>query len=171
MSVHPLENGATIQRDDSKSALETMHAALDVLEEIPAGRKIVVFGPMTEPPPHARQFYRVLGARMAKIAQLAVCVDSYKNYKQGLLAAGMPRESMVDAGADLSRAIEFLGTTLRPGDVVLIKGRDRQKLGRISLALGGRRVACTIASCPARAAHCPICPMLERGWSGRRVIA
>jgi UDP-N-acetylmuramoyl-tripeptide--D-alanyl-D-alanine ligase len=171
LSVHPLENGATILRDDAKSALETIHAALDVLEETPAQRKIVVFGPITEPPAHSRQFYRALGARVAKIAQLAVCVDSYKHYKPGLLEAGMPRESVVDAGADLTRVIDLLRSTLRPGDLMLIKGRSTQRLERITLALGGWRVACLIASCPARAAHCPICPMLERGWGALRVIA
>jgi hypothetical protein len=109
---------------------------------------------------------------VANIAQLAVCVDSYKHYKPGLLEAGMPRESVVDAGADLTRVIDLLRGALRPGDLMLIKGRGTQKLERIALALGGRQVACTVGSCPAaRGAHCPICPMLERGWGRLRVIA
>jgi len=87
VSVHLLTSGAVVLRDDAKSALETIHTALDVLEEVPAARKIAVMGPMTEPPPHARQFYRELAARLAKTAQLVVCVDSYKNYGPGLRQA------------------------------------------------------------------------------------
>jgi len=171
LSVQLLDCGAVVLRDDVKSALETIHAALDVLEEVPAGRKIAVLGPMNVPPPHARQFYRELAARLAKLAHLVVCVDSYKNYGPGLRQAGMNHDSVVDAGADLARVIELIRETLHPGDVVLIKGRGRQKLERIAMALGGRQVGCTTAYCPARSAHCPICPMLERGWSKHRPIA
>jgi UDP-N-acetylmuramoyl-tripeptide--D-alanyl-D-alanine ligase len=171
LSVQLLDCGAVVLRDDVKSALETIQAALDVLEEVPAGRKIAVLGPMTEPPPHARQFYRELAARLAKLAHLVVCVDSYRNYGPGLRQAGMNHDSVVDAGADLARVIGMLRDTLQPGDVVLIKGRGRQKLERIAMALGGRQVGCTTAYCPARNAHCPICPMLEKGWAGRQPVA
>lgn len=39
-----LENGAYILRDDFKSTLESIDAALDVLSAIPARRRIVVLG-------------------------------------------------------------------------------------------------------------------------------
>ncbi|HSW50346.1 MAG TPA: Mur ligase family protein, partial [Bryobacteraceae bacterium] len=169
LSVHRLASGAFVLRDDAKSALETIHTALDVLEEVPAGRKIAVMGQMTEPPPHARQFYRDLAARLARTAHLVICVDSYKNYAPGLRKAGMNQDAFVDAGADLGHVIGLLLGTLEPGDVVLLKGRGRQKLERIAIALGGRQVGCTTANCPARSAHCPICPMLEKGWKGYRL--
>ncbi|MFB3776851.1 MAG: Mur ligase family protein [Bryobacteraceae bacterium] len=171
LSVHKLASGAFVLRDDAKSALETVHAALDVLEEVPAGRKIAVMGPMTEPPPHSRQFYRDLAARLAGIAGLVVCVDSYRNYGPGLRKAGMSHDAIVDAGADLGETIGLLRETLGPGDVVLLKGRGRQKLERVAMALDGRQVGCTTAYCPARSAHCPICPMLEKGWTGCRPVA
>jgi UDP-N-acetylmuramoyl-tripeptide--D-alanyl-D-alanine ligase len=50
MEAVPLANGAILLRDDFKSALETFDAALDTLSEIPARRRIVVFGEVSEPP-------------------------------------------------------------------------------------------------------------------------
>jgi UDP-N-acetylmuramoyl-tripeptide--D-alanyl-D-alanine ligase len=166
MEAKMLENGSVLLCDDYKSTLESIYAALDVLEEVPARRKIVIFGPISEPPAHLRQSYRALGARIARIAQLAVCVDSYKHYKPGLLHAGLPRESVVDSGFETTRAVDLLRHGLRPGDVVLIKGRVSQKLARIALALEGREVGCTRTSCPRRGTVCAECPMLERGWEG-----
>jgi UDP-N-acetylmuramyl pentapeptide synthase len=162
MTVKLLENGAALLCDDYKSTLESVYAALDVLEEAPARRKLVALGQVTEPPSPIRQVYRALGARIAGIAQLAVCIDSWKDYRRGLLAAGMPRESVVDAGIEFSRAVDFLRATLGPGDAVLIKGRNWQKLARIALALEGRKVACTRVRCEMRGMPCEACPLLGR---------
>jgi UDP-N-acetylmuramoyl-tripeptide--D-alanyl-D-alanine ligase len=171
LSVQLLASRAVLLCDDVKSSLETIHAALDVLEEVPAKRKIAVMGPMTEPPPHSRKFYRELAARLAKTADLVVCVDSYIHFLPGLRQAGIDPDALVDAGTDLARVIDLLRNALGQGDVVLIKGRPRQKLERIAMALNGRKVGCTTGLCPAQGAHCPICPMLEKGWAGYRPVA
>ena len=60
-------------------------------------------------------------------------------------------------------AIEMLREGLGPEDVVLIKGRDTQRLDRVALALMGRAVRCDISFCNVRL-RCEHCPMLERGW-------
>jgi UDP-N-acetylmuramoyl-tripeptide--D-alanyl-D-alanine ligase len=159
-----LENGVTLLCDDLKSGLETIHAALDVLADIPAPRKMVVLGPITEPVGNQGAHYRSLGARIARIAQVAVLVGSHKEYRGGLHRAGMPRQAVWDAGCGIAWAVEFLRRELRPGDVVLIKGRNAQKLERIALALEGTPVRCTLESCRVLAAQCRSCPMLGRGW-------
>jgi UDP-N-acetylmuramoyl-tripeptide--D-alanyl-D-alanine ligase len=170
MAVRPLESGAILICDDYKSALETIHAALDFLEEVPAQRKIVVFGPIAEPPGSAGPLYRALGERIARIAQLAVFVDSYREYKGGVFKGGMKRDDVFDAGADLAAAVEFLRRELRKGDVVLIKGRDSQKLARIAYSLEGRKVGCTVTACRG-STGCETCAMLERGWDGPAVVS
>jgi hypothetical protein len=104
-----------------------------------------------------------LGGRIASIARLALCVDSYDEYKPGLLRAGLPAGSVVDTGSSPAGAIHFLRDNLRSGDVVLIKGRVRQKLARIGLALEGREVNCTLPACQFRSADCDVCSLLERG--------
>jgi hypothetical protein len=60
--------------------------------------------------------------------------------------------------------------TLKPGDVVLVKGRDTQRLERVSLALSGRPVRCDIDFCDIKGMRCEVCPMLERGWQDLRVL-
>jgi hypothetical protein len=52
--------------------------------------------------------------------------------------------------------------------VVLVKGGAAQRLDRVSLALAGRQVGCELRACVAHVTRCDACPMLERGWNGRR---
>ena len=56
--------------------------------------------------------------------------------------------------------MELLRRELRQGDVVLIKGRNNQKLGRIPLELAGVKVECRRLTCELRRIRCQGCPML-----------
>ena len=67
------------------------------------------------------------------------------------------------------KPVEILQRDLKPGDVVLIKGRDTQKLERVAFSLMGRKVSCDISFCDLKV-RCARCPMLERGWRGVKVI-
>jgi hypothetical protein len=95
---------------------------------------------------------------------------TFQRYAAGATAAGMPRNRMVNAGRDVLAAAAAVRAMLAPGDVVLVKGRDTQRLGRVSLALGGRQVGCTIPECSLKNTGCDDCPMLARGWQGRRPV-
>ena len=161
-----LPNGAMILGDDFKSALETVEAALDVLAELPAKRRIVVLGQVTEPPGKSGDVYRHLGKRIGSMAAQAIfiCGKSNTACSAGATAAGMPRSAIVKAGRDIFKAIEALQGTLGPGDGVLIKGRMTERLGRITLALAGRTVNCRIDYCKTKMIRCDECPMLEKGW-------
>ncbi|MGD9508800.1 MAG: Mur ligase family protein [Geminicoccaceae bacterium] len=161
----PLPGGAWLIRDDFKSSLETMDAALDALAEVP-GRRIVVIGSVSEPPGSQGPIYRRLGGRIAAIATRLIVVSSaFRTYAAGARAAGMPRSALVDGHRDLRAVWENLRTELRPGDVVLVKGRGDERLDRIGLALQGRDVRCTIAFCNLRGLRCEACPKLETGWT------
>jgi UDP-N-acetylmuramoyl-tripeptide--D-alanyl-D-alanine ligase len=162
----PLANGALIISDEFKSSLETVETALDVLEQIPAKRRICVLGDVTEPPDSQGPVYRALGERIARVADLAIFVgEAVRRYTAGTNLGGMPASSVIRVRHDFPRAIEFLKRELRPGDVVLVKGRSTERLDRIVLALSGVDVRCTIRFCDARATRCRHCKMLERGWS------
>ena len=162
-----LESGAFLLRDDFKSTLETIDAALDVLADVPARRRIVVLGEVSEPPGSQGPIYRRLGERIAGTADRAVFVGGgFQRYAAGARRAGFPTAAMVNAGRDVLKAAEAVRGDLGPGDVVLVKGRDTQRLDRVWLALAGRDVRCTIDFCDARG-RCAACPMLERGWNGR----
>jgi UDP-N-acetylmuramyl pentapeptide synthase len=170
LQVVDLPDGVTLLRDDYKSALETVEAALDLLESVPAKRKLVVIGEVSEPPGAQGPIYRHLGERIAGMAsKLVVLGGSFQRYASGATQAGMAKEAIVDAGRSVIAALEAIREDLRPGDVVLVKGRDTQRLDRVALGLMGKHVGCTIEACDVKPG-CESCPMLERGWGNRRVV-
>ncbi len=168
MEVRQLENGATLLCDYFKSSYETITAALEVFEQIPAKRRIVVMGEVSEPPGSQGPIYREIGERIARVTAWAVFLGhNFQRYKAGATRGGLPATALTDAGNSVLRAVESLRGNLGPGDVILIKGRDTQKLDRIACALEGRRVRCEITFCQLGQFRCHACPMLERGWGGR----
>jgi UDP-N-acetylmuramoyl-tripeptide--D-alanyl-D-alanine ligase len=160
-----LQNEAFILRDDFKSQLETIEIALDTLSDIPANRRIVVLGDIEEPPKGKNQMYRQIGQRIGKVASCAIFIggDSCRNYSRGARDTGMPYEEITHIRGNVLKAAELLLEKLKPGDVVLIKGRGAQRLGRVALSLMGRKVRCDIGYCNLRV-YCENCSMLERGW-------
>jgi UDP-N-acetylmuramoyl-tripeptide--D-alanyl-D-alanine ligase len=163
----PLAGGAMLLRDDFKGGQETIEAALDVLADIPADRRIVVLGDVSEPVDSQGPIYRHLGARVAQVASRAVFIAGKRSgaYAAGARQGGLPHGAVINARGSVTKAVEALKDDLRPGDVVLIKGRDTQHLARVALALMGRQVRCELTSCDAQV-ECEACPMLERGWLG-----
>lgn len=165
-----LKHGAYILRDEYKSTLETVHCALDVLSEIPAKRRIVVLGEVSEPPGSQGPIYRRIGEDIGQMASLAIFLGgNFQRYAAGATRMGMSRDALINARRSVSRAAYVVQQNLRPGDVVLIKGRDNQRLERIALSLLGRKVSCDISFCQAEV-RCAHCPMLERGWNGLKVV-
>jgi len=168
MEAVPLANGAILLRDDFKSALETFDAALDTMSEIPARRRIVVFGEVSEPPGSQGPIYLRLGARVAHIVARTIFVGGsgvWNSFATGVKRGGLPRDGLINAKNSVCKAIEAVRENLGPGDIVLVKGRDTQRLERVSLALSGRTVRCDISFCQANV-RCEACPMLECGWNG-----
>ncbi|HEX4522255.1 MAG TPA: Mur ligase family protein [Casimicrobiaceae bacterium] len=166
-----LRNGVTVLRDDFKSTLETVHTALDVLAQVPAPRRVVLLGSVSEPPGPQRPIYQALGERVAGIAShLVLFNNEFEPYWSGARRGGMPKSAVINAGRSARDAAEALSEVLLPGDVLLIKGRGPEKLDRVRLILQGRRVGCDIRYCSLRTLECEQCPMLERGWEGHRVI-
>lgn len=165
MQVVELPNGARIIQDDYKSSLETIETALDFLRSVPAPRRLVALGNITDLPNPQRQVYRMIGQRFAQFADFAFLLGSMdQSYASGAAAAGMPRERIFKFHNGLRQAIEALRNTLQPGDVLVVKGRLDDHLERITLALSGRKIKCWRTTCRSRAYRCSNCPMLERGW-------
>ena len=64
-------------------------------------------------------------------------------------------------GRENIEAIAFLRGSLDADDVVLVKGRETQRLTRIILALAGRNVRCQVEQCRLHLTFCDDCPLLE----------
>ncbi|CAG0991341.1 UDP-N-acetylmuramoyl-tripeptide--D-alanyl-D-alanine ligase [Burkholderiales bacterium] len=166
-----LPGGAVVLRDDHKATLETIHAALDVLAQIPADRRIVLFGDMSEIQGREWPVYVTIGMRVAAVASRLVLVGrGFRRYWTGARRAGMPRHAVTDGGRTVQEAAAAMQAMLQSGDVVLLKGRRGQKLDRVRLILQGRSVLCDIKLCEVRSMECADCPMLERGWGMHRAI-
>ncbi len=164
-----LPGGGWCLRDDFKSAIETIDRALETLEEIPARRKIVVLGDVTEPGSHQHQLHRDLGARVAKVADMAILVGNMiRDVFVGARRAGASPESFHRAGTRVRDTFSILEGVGVEGDVVLVKGRASQRLERVFLRLNGRTVRCNLKECSANNLPCGECGMLERGWSEDR---
>lgn len=167
-----LDNGVTFLRDDFKSPIESIHPALDTLGQIPARRRIVVLGDIAEPRGSRATLYGGVGEHVARVASQLVVVghsNSLQAYRAGARRVGMASEAIHGGTASPKAIAEMLEGLLEPGDVVLVKGRDTQRLDRIRLRLSGRHVLCDIEHCTLRTTACEACPMLERGWPDGRV--
>ena len=161
----PHSSGAWILLDAYKAAEETIETALDVLEALTAERRIVVIGDVEEPRGSQGPLYRDLGMRISEVADRVVFVGGKTNFnrlKVGTAAGGLPRECLSNVRGNPLEAAHLLEEELRPGDIVLIKGRCTQHLARIAHSLSGREVGCLIRTCPHRY-DCLSCPQLRRG--------
>ncbi|MBP1622959.1 MAG: murF [Acidobacteria bacterium] len=166
-----LSNGAWLLNDSIKSSIETIHAALDVFEQIPAARRLAVMGEVFEPPGSQGPIYKEIGRRIAGMAKKVVILGgSFQPYATGARRAGMSPSDVMNAGRSVEKAAEMLTSVLRPGDVVLIKGRDSQRLERIALMLQGRTVRCSINHCRVRGLRCADCPMLGKEWGSKEAV-
>jgi UDP-N-acetylmuramoyl-tripeptide--D-alanyl-D-alanine ligase len=171
MESMQLANGAWVIRDEYKSALETIDAALEAFAQIPARRRVTVVGEVAEPTGSLGLIYRRLGERVAKTSSRVVFIGVnrvWRPFLSGAKRAGLAQPGISHVENSVAQALEHL-RDVGLGDVVLIKGRDTQRLARVSLALAGRTVRCDIPSCYAPV-DCDDCPMLERGWNGARVV-
>ena len=111
-----LANGAVLLRDEYKSGLETIETALDVLSEVPAQRRIVVLGEVSEPPGSPGPIYRRLGERVTQVASRAIFIgeQSCDKFVAGAKRGGLPRER-ISRVKNVFEAIEMLREGLGPG--------------------------------------------------------
>lgn len=159
---HP--SGATLLLDTFKGALETIEAALDTLDRLSAERKILVLGEVEELPGKQGDTYRALGKRAGEIAALVIFVGgkrSFDCFKVGASAGGLARDALTHVRENPLDAAGAVGADLRPGDLVLIKGRRTQRLERVALALMGEEVKCAVRLCR-RKHDCASCQLLKR---------
>ncbi|MEE8574818.1 MAG: Mur ligase family protein [Thermodesulfobacteriota bacterium] len=164
-----LNSGAYLLRDDFKSGIETIEAALNVFAKVPAKRRITVIGEIEEPRGSQGPLYKKLGKRLASISDSIIVLATSRNYNSyttGTAPGKKRKELFIHAGESIRTAVELIGE-LGPGDVVLIKGRQTQGLSRVAHLLMGRKVGCDLTLCKANFITCDRCPMLEYGWGAK----
>jgi UDP-N-acetylmuramyl pentapeptide synthase len=165
MQTMALQSGAFALRDEFKATEDSFAAALATVSEIPAKRRIAVIGEIAEET--GQQAYRRVGKQSAFMDRV-IFVGSSKNlgtFRAAATSAGLERES-IGRVHNAREATELLRGELGPGDVLFIKGRWQQALGRVALDLYGRDVKCRADPCPFKRMLCDICPFLEQDFAG-----
>lgn len=129
--------GALLLDDTYNAAPESVLAALNLLGEL-EGRRIAVLGDMLELGSQEEAGHRLVGARVAVIADELIAVgDRARWMAEEALRAGM-RSTKVTSIESSEAAVQVLRDRIGAGDVVLIKGSRGMHMDQIVSALGER---------------------------------
>lgn len=127
----------TVIDDSYNASPDSMAAACDLLRGWKGqGRRVFVAGDMLELGEASDQLHCDLGRAIAEsgIEHLVVCGRSANSVADGAITFGMPT-SAVESYVDVSSVIDVLPNTLRPDDVLLVKGSRGMQMERIIHAL------------------------------------
>jgi UDP-N-acetylmuramoyl-tripeptide--D-alanyl-D-alanine ligase len=158
-----LPSGATMLRDEIGNSAPTLDAALRVLETARVARRVLVVGEFSDSPQRSQARMRELGQGAARAADLALFVDAHyaRDAVRAAVRAGMRPEAALPF-ADVAQAAGYLRSTLRPGDLVLLKGRTTDHFSRVFFAQFGP-IGCWTREC-ARTRLCDSCEELRPGF-------
>jgi len=123
-------NGATIIDDSYNASPMSTLAALDLLAEMD-GRRIAVLGDMLELGTYEEEGHRLVGRRVAEVAQGLVavgaraCVIADEALQRGMAA------SAIRIASSNAEAVAILRSFSVPGDFVLIKGSRGMRMEEI----------------------------------------
>ncbi|TDA70476.1 MAG: UDP-N-acetylmuramoyl-tripeptide--D-alanyl-D-alanine ligase [Clostridia bacterium] len=124
--------GSILLNDAYNANPDSVAAALEVLRQLPAGRRIAVLGDMLELGPYAETAHRETGKKAAEIgADLLIGVGQMAAYLvAGARQAGLSAEA-ARAFGDREEAAGWLAPRLAAGDVVLVKGSRGMEMEKL----------------------------------------
>lgn len=120
----------TILDDSYNSSPVSCKAALDLLDELPGGRKIAVLGDMLELGEWATEAHREVGRYAAEKVDVLLAEGEFaRHIASGAVerTSSLKRVPEVTWVPDRESARRFLSGALRPGDVVLVKASRARK--------------------------------------------
>ncbi len=131
----PGPKGSLIIDDTYNSSPDSALAALNLLHDL-HGRKVAVLGDMLELGQVEEASHRLVGRRVADVAQLLVVVGRRGRWiAEEALAVGMS-PVQVHVAEDVETAVAVLQERIRENDTILIKGSLGMRMDRIVDALG-----------------------------------
>ena len=134
----PGPNESILLDDTYNASPASTIAALNLLDDLTAAKKIAVLGDMLELGSFEEEGHRKVGCRAADVVDLLIVVGT-----QARFVAAVARDCGLDPSLifeleDNQAVIAYLEKTLGPGDVLLLKGSNAQKLDEIVTALTAR---------------------------------
>ncbi len=131
----PGAGGSTLIDDSYNASPVSSQAALDLMAELPAQRKVAILGDMLELGSFEETGHRQVGERAAHVVdELVVLGKRARWIGEAALEAGMPT-GQVHFVASHKEAIDLLHDRLGPDDLVLIKGSRAMEMERIVAGL------------------------------------
>ena len=112
-------NGAVLIDDTYNASPVSMRAALDLLAEAPARRRLAVLGGMAELGSMEAEGHEMVGTQAARVADLVI---TYKPLAGLIAAAARAAGGRVIETQTRAEAVALLRSELRAGDIVLLKG-------------------------------------------------
>lgn len=121
-------NDSYIIDDTYNSSPVALHAALDVLKEMEANRKIAVLGDMLELGKYTEEEHRQAGERLSKIIDILVVVGPRAKFiAEGAIDNGFKKENIYNFDSSTETGT-FLESIVKKGDITLIKGSQGVRL-------------------------------------------
>ena len=163
-----LPNGATVIRDEMNSSPDTWRAALAVLRESSARRRVLVASDVSDSRRKPRVRYRELGDFAVETADVALFIGEHARFAvQRAVAKGMDPSSVYGV-LDVRAAAERLASLLQDGDLALLKGRTTHHLSRALFAQFGV-IGCWKTRC-SKLIACDICEELRPDFDLRAAL-
>jgi UDP-N-acetylmuramoyl-tripeptide--D-alanyl-D-alanine ligase len=120
LQVYEAPGGFTVIDDCYNAGPESVRAALEVLRDWPAQRRIALLGDMRELGPAEAEEHAAIGREACRsVDALLTYGAASRTASDAAREAGHPASAHAE---DLDGAIRFLRERLQPGDVVLVKG-------------------------------------------------
>jgi UDP-N-acetylmuramoyl-tripeptide--D-alanyl-D-alanine ligase len=158
-----LPSGATLLRDEVGGSPDALQAALRVLQESRAMRRVLVLSDISDSRKRPGVRFKEFGQMAAQVADLAVFISEHGHYAvKAALRSGM-KPDCIRYFTDLSEAASYLKSELRAGDLVLLKGRATDHLSRIFFAQFGN-IGCWKSKCQ-KTILCDLCAQLRLEFS------
>jgi len=155
-----LPSGAYALRDEHNCSFASLPAALRFLEQAQA-RRILVYHDVYDSGLVFRERFRAVGRLVAHSADLTLLYgNSRRRARNAMAEAGVPRES-IHVFRDIWVVADFLKSSLRPGDLVLLRNAFSDAAARIFFAQLGS-VGCRVPACGKRM-PCDHCAELRPG--------
>jgi aminoacyl-tRNA hydrolase len=119
-----IANGPTFIRDDWKAPLWTVDACLDFMQVARAKRKVLVIGTLSDCGAGAPEKYIKVAKRAQEIADLTIFVGPWAS--QVLKAKKADKDDALRMFRNVRDAAEYFKANTRVGDLVLLKGTNKQ---------------------------------------------
>ena len=145
--------GVTFLRDDWKASLETVPAALRLLAEARAPRKIAVIGTVSDYQGKGTERYVRIVQDALEAADEVVLVGA--SAARGLRVRYRRPDAALRAFSTAKQASDYLEEVLRSGDLVLLKSSSKDHVERIALRRT-KGVVCWLTNC-GRKGNCETC--------------